>query len=86
MTGGRYRVELFRNDAPEGGAMRRVMFADEFVQITFNELRFGPEGDFVAFFGEGVWRMHHGHESGQPNEWYTDIVVSVASDDETEGR
>lgn len=74
-----FRVEFSRTDAHAEGELIRTLHCDEFVQITYEEVRFGPEGEHVAFYDtkEGVWRMHPKHETGDPHEWYTDVTVSL---------
>jgi hypothetical protein len=42
----------------------------EFAQITYNDLRVGPDGaDTIAIFDKGIWKGNDGRE-------WTDITVT----------
>lgn len=53
---------------------------DEFIQLTYHELRSGPDGDFVAWIDEnGVWRVKDDQSATDPDYWYSDIVIAGAT-------
>lgn len=78
----RLRVDFSRTDSQPGGELMHTLFCDEFVQLTYESLRFGPEGDFVAGYAHGEWRLTPSYSKfgaeGEQDEWYTDVTVSAA--------
>lgn len=65
------RSEGMLSTMPEGTPEARVIECDEFVQLTYQELRLGPEGDSVALVDErGEWFI-----DGDPLAW-SDVVIS----------
>jgi hypothetical protein len=43
----------------------------EFVQLTYGELRTGPDGESFAYYEKGEWKII-GDDSGV---WYSDVIV-----------
>ena len=51
-----------------------VVKADEFVQLTYCDLRLGPEGDFFAYLGEtGDWIVKR---KGKRTLHFSDVVIA----------
>jgi hypothetical protein len=49
----------------------------EFMQLTYNELRSGPDGDFIAYIDpDGVWRIHDDRSATDKDYWYSDLVIT----------
>lgn len=58
----------------------------EFVQLTYDSLRVGPDGDEVGYFKDGFWYFHPNIESlsgknifggtpGTKDDRYSDVVI-----------
>lgn len=48
---------------------------DDFLQLTYTDLRVGPDGKEVAHFGrDGDWHLKD-KEFGDPGERWSDIVI-----------
>jgi hypothetical protein len=55
----------------------------EFVQLTYNSLRVGPDGHFFASYHEGDWGFddeapRHGVKPEEMGEKWSDIVIFQA--------
>lgn len=73
-------LTLTRNDSQPRGEIMREIVVSEFVQVTYDMLRIGPDGDFIGRTdSDGTW--HLDDESDFPDRWYTDFTVSVAPED-----
>jgi hypothetical protein len=70
------KIEFRRSDAilkgmPEGTRVELVIECEDFVQLTYDSLRLGPEGEFAAHIDRrGGWIIE-----GDPLPW-SDIVIS----------
>lgn len=65
-------VEFSRNESQVEGERIVSIECEEFVQVTYDEIRIGPEGDPIAqYMGNvGHWRKYD-----EPSEFYTDITI-----------
>lgn len=50
---------------------------DEFVQLTYSEMRAGPNGDRIAWMDcDSVWRVEGDRSATDHDYWYSDIVIN----------
>lgn len=54
---------------------------EEFVQLTYQELRSGPDGDAVAWISPaGEWRVWGDRSEHDSGYWYSDVVITDRAD------
>lgn len=73
----RYRISFTRSDGilqgmPEGTPEESVVECEEFVQITYDEVRTGPDGDPIGRYFDGGWEKY---DDELP---YSDVIISAA--------
>lgn len=67
---------------PALGPVRLGPYPD-FVQLTYETLRVGPDGESIAFTGGGGWTIVAGKDPADPaclqRRWYSDVVIGEAT-------
>jgi hypothetical protein len=89
---------LYEEGGPLSGSeqpQRLELGTFEFVQLTYEGLRVGPEGEHIAFLVDGLWRLGVEHvPSG--NGWtsfgpapnglvFSDVIIAEASEEGDDG-